>query len=71
MSQVYPKRYQSGLDIFFGVQREEVDRSIDMHPKGIDMHPNVSIYVAPNNRILSQVAVFRNKMENSEKLKRP
>ena len=29
------------------------NRSIDMHPKGIDMHPNVSIYFAPNNRILS------------------
>ena len=32
------------------------NRSIDMHPKGIDMHPKVSIYFAPNNRILAQVA---------------
>ena len=23
----------------------------EMHPKGIDMHPDVSIYFAPNNRI--------------------
>ena len=38
-------------------------KGIDMHPKGIDMHPNVSIYFAPNNRILSQVACFR-KMKN-------
>ena len=29
------------------------NRSIDMHPKGIDMHPKVSIDFAPNNRILS------------------
>ena len=35
------------------------NRSIDMHPKGIDMHPNVSIYFAPNNRILAQVAFLR------------
>ena len=28
------------------------NRSIDMHPKGIDMHPKVSIYFAPNFRIL-------------------
>ena len=32
------------------------NRSIDMHPKGIDMHPNVAAYFAPNNRILAQVA---------------
>ncbi len=43
------------------------NRSIDMHPKGIDMHPNVSIYFAPNNRILSQVTVFI----KNEKLTRP
>ena len=36
-------------------------KGTDMHPKGIDMHPNVSIYFAPNNRILSQVGFF---MEN-------
>ena len=46
------------------------NRSIDMHPKGIDMHPDVSIYFAPNNRILAQVAflgktlVFRKNMQN-------
>ena len=28
------------------------NRAIDMHPKGIDMHPKVSIYFAPNSRIL-------------------
>ena len=38
--------------------RHAPNRSIDMHPKGIDMHPKVSIdlhpttaYFAPNNRI--------------------
>ena len=33
-------------------------KGIDMHPKGIDMHPNVSIYFAPNNRILAQATFF-------------
>ena len=32
--------------------RHAPNRSIDMHPKGIDMHPKVSIYFAPNFRIL-------------------
>ena len=33
-------------------EEEEATRAIDMHPKGIDMHPKVSIYFAPNFRIL-------------------
>ena len=49
--------------------RHAPNRAIDMHPKGIDMHPKVSIYFAPNNRILAQVAflgktwVFRKNMQ--------
>ena len=46
--------------------RHAPNRSIDMHPKGIDMHPKVSIdlhpttaYFAPNNRILCTQPLHR------------
>ena len=37
------------------------NRSIDMHPKGIDMLP---VYFAPNNRILSQAILFIKNVKN-------
>ena len=39
--------------------RHAPNPSIDMHQKGIDMHPKVSIDLAPNNRILCTQPLHR------------